>query len=122
MALTTVRAIAAVATTVLVTGCQQPFGCTANFVYGLTIVVTDSATGEPLGGQATVVEVRDGAYEDQVTAISANTFVAAGERAGEYAVRVRRIGYRDWARVGVRVRGGSCHVTPVTLNVRLQAT
>ena len=120
MVITSVRALAGIVATAVVVGCQQPFGCTADYRFGLTIVVTDSVTGGPLGGEATLVEVRDRSYEAEVSAIGANTFVAAGERAGEYAVRVRRIGYRDWLRVGVRVRGGSCHVTPVTLNARLQ--
>ena len=106
----------------LLTGaCRSPLvACNLNLVYGLTIVVTDSATGTPLTGAATIVEVRDGAYVDTLPDFG-NEYSGAGERPGTYSVTVQRLGYRVWSRDGIRVREDECHVIPVRVTARLQA-
>jgi hypothetical protein len=100
---------------------ERPTVCNYNLVYGLTIVVTDSANGNPLVGLETIVEARDGAYVDTLEQVSASEYSDARERAGTYSVRVQRLGYRTWETNGIRVRQGECHVIPVRLNARLQA-
>jgi hypothetical protein len=106
-------------TSALVGACEHPTVCTAEFVYGLTVTVSDSATTVPLV-DGTVVVVRDGAFVDSVRATVGNNFISAGERAGVYSVLAHHAGYRDWIASGVRVTRGSCHVVPVGLTARLQ--
>ena len=114
--------LAALGLALLTSACKSPLvACNLNLVYGLTIVVTDSSTGAPLGGVQTVVEVRDGAYMETLPEIFPNEYSGAGERPGTYSVKVQRPGYRVWQNDGVRVRKDECHVIPVTVNARLQA-
>ena len=100
-------------------GCDHATVCTTEYVYGLTILVTDSATQAPLGGPETVVVVRDGAYVDSVRSAN-HTFLAAGERPGAYSVLVHRAGYQDWTQSAIQVRDLGCHVSSVVLNARMQ--
>ena len=101
--------------------CSSPLvACNYNAFYGLTIVVTDSATGLPLGAPETIVAVRDGAYTDSLE-VFGNEFYGAVERGGTYSVNVQRVGYRVWLQNAVRVREDECHVIPVRLDARLQA-
>ena len=102
--------------------CRYPVqACDLKLVYGLTIVVTDSTSGVPLGGAETLVEVRDGAYVDTLPPFIANEYAGAGERPGTYSVMVQRLGYRLWQSTGIRVREDECHVIPVRVSARLQA-
>jgi hypothetical protein len=94
--------------------------CNLNALNGLTVVVTDSATGAPLGAPETVVVARDGAYTDSLQFYS-NVFYGVIERAGTYSVSAEREGYGVWVRNGVRIREDECHVIPVRVSVRLQA-
>ena len=112
-----------VALGVLLNACKEPLAiCNYNFVYGLTILVTDSATGSPLGGAETIVEIREGTYVDTLLELSGvGEYSGAGERAGTYSVKVQRVGYRVRQIEGVRVREDECHVIPVRVDVRLQA-
>jgi hypothetical protein len=105
--------------TVSLAACDQATVCTTEFVYGLTMLVTDSGTQAPLGGPETVVVVRDGAYVDSVRSPT-HTFLAAGERPGVYSVLAKRGGYQDWTRTEIQVRDFGCHVSSLVLNVRLQ--
>jgi len=105
----------------LTSACNSPLvACNLNLVYGLTIVVTDSATGVPLGGSETIVEVRDGAYVDTLPPFGPSEYSGAGERPGTYSVKVQRSGYRVWQRDDIRVRKDECHVNNVRVEVRLQ--
>jgi hypothetical protein len=102
--------------------CKSPVQvCNLNFVYGLTVVVTDSVSGTPLVGLETHVEIRDGAYVDTLEQMSPTEYLGAGERAGTYSVKVQRSGYRVWLSNGIRVREDECHVIPVRVNARIQA-
>lgn len=114
--------VAALLGLALLTGaCKSPLvACNLNLAYGLTIVVTDSATGAALGGSETMVEVRDGSFVDTLPAFGPSEYSGAGERPGTYSVKVQRAGYRLWQRDGVRVRKDECHVINVRVDVRLQ--
>ena len=61
--------------------------------------------------------------EEVVTEVmGVNSLVAAGERAGTYAVTVTRDGYEAWTRFDVEVDEDECHVIPVTLLAELEPT
>ena len=113
---------AALGLALFTSSCRSPLvACTLNLVYGLTIVVTDSTSGAPLGGVESIVEVRDGTYVDTLPPFGANEYSGAGERPGTYSVKVQRLGYRVWQSNGIRVRKDECHVIPVRVTARLQA-
>jgi hypothetical protein len=121
-------------------------GCSADARPGITLTATDAYTGAALSGftvvlrtadedgdgaAATVNRRRGGATLmaplDSVT-VSARPplrpppiiWAGASERAGRYAVRVTKPGYRPWDTTGVVVTGDRCHVQTVRLDVRLQ--
>lgn len=99
--------------------------CTANFVFGLVVAVQDSSTGAPAASGAQLI-AQDGTWADTVgfppsrPDLDAQPLVSAGERAGSYAVTVRKAGFQDWQRTGVVVTADECHVHPVELTARLQ--
>ena len=122
MIMVRISLFAALGIALLTSACRSPLvACNLNLVFGLTIVVTDSTTGAPLGGVATIVEVRDGANVDTLPEMAPNEYAGAGERPGTYSVKVLRSGYRVWQSDGVRVREDECHVIPVRINARLQS-
>jgi hypothetical protein len=96
--------------------------CSCEWVYGLHIEIRDEATGGPIGEGATVT-VRDGDYEETVTAQLLPgpkvIALAAGERPGTYDISVTLAGYREWRKSGVRVRANVCHVIPVSVLAEL---
>jgi hypothetical protein len=93
--------------------------CTANYVAGLSITVTDAVTGAPVEG--VTAEIRDGSWVDPYVTVSGHTVMGAGERPGVYTITIRKDGYLDWTRSGVRVTMTSdrCHVRPVRLEAAL---
>ncbi len=93
--------------------------CTADYVFGLSISVTDAAPAAPVGGVA--AEIRDGSWVDPQLAVVGNTVMGAGERPGVYAITIRKSGYADWTKGGVTVRMTSdgCHVQGVHLDAAL---
>lgn len=94
--------------------------CTADYRYGLTVVVLDSVTGASATDSA-VVTAQDGMYIDTLAlSFDSLAFVGAGERSGRYAITVVKPGYRDWVRTGVRVGEDGCHVRGVSVEARLQ--
>lgn len=105
-------------------GCAlAPENCTADFRFGLTVLVRDSSTAAPAGDGA-IVTAEDGAYVETLTVFPGDwdsvTFVGAGERPGRYALTVSKPGYRAWVRRGVRVGEDGCHVQRVTIEAWLQ--
>jgi len=96
--------------------------CTAEFRYGLTVTVLDSATGavDFSGARGTI---QDGDYTDSLTAVgdAANirALVGAGERQGTYTVRVTKPGYEPWVKHNVQVTHDGCHVRGVPLDARM---
>jgi hypothetical protein len=99
--------------------------CTTQFVYGLNVQVQDSISGAWIGAGSTLL-VADGSYHETVSwppensAMDALPLSGAGERPGVYALTVRRAGYVDCQKAGVRVRSDECHVVPVNIVARLR--
>ena len=99
-----------------------PVGCTEQFVYGISVQVVDVTSGAQRASGSTLT-VREGSYEEVVTGVTGNnTMVAAGERAGTYAVTITRDGYRTWSQFDVEVGEDECHVIPVSLLAQIQPT
>lgn len=101
--------------------------CTEILLAGLVVEVRDAITGEPAAYGA-VGEIRDGEYVEtllleggrsMIDPDTALRLVGALERAGEYAVVVRKEGYRDWSAQTV-VEADECHVHPVRLQAALE--
>lgn len=110
----------------LIVGCDAvaPDGilCTAQAVAAVSVDVRDSVSGSPAGRGALIV-ARDGAYADTVVFTSVDgPYGLAYERAGSYTVTVQQQGYRVWSESGVDVSKDICHVQPVRLKARLQAS
>jgi hypothetical protein len=100
-------------------GCKSPVAaCTANYVYGLAIYVSDRTTQVSLVNDQTRVVVREGTFVDTAVAFN-GVFNAAGERPGLYTVTVERAGYHSATQSHVRVSAGECHVRTVGLHIRL---
>lgn len=106
------------------TGCSlAPEDCTADFRFGLTVLVRDSVTAAPAGDGA-IVTIQDGTYVETLTGFPGDwdsvSFVGAGERPGRYAITVSNPAYRPWVRSGVPVGEDGCHVQRVTVEAWLQ--
>lgn len=98
--------------------------CTANIQPGIQATVTDSVTGAPAAAGAKLV-ARDGTYADSSMYPADPQYqqawlAGAYERAGTYAVTITKPGYRPWAKSGVVVTRGECHVNTVKLEAKLQ--
>lgn len=112
-------------------GCDDPAGalaCTTEARQAIIVLVRDAVTDAPIASGATLV-LRDGSFADSTTSPFGNPNDNQGglsplnsfERAGTYAVTVRRANYASWDTTGVRVTQGVCHVNTVTLTARLSA-
>lgn len=98
--------------------------CTADYRMGLNVYVKDSISGAWAASGA-MLTIRDGAYADS-SAMPANRpdldalpLWGAGERAGLYAITVRKPGFADWKKAGVRVTRDECHVNTRELTAQL---
>lgn len=106
--------------------------CTAEFRYGLAVYVKDANTGAwAASGARLLTTDMQGTPVDTVNAWpsaapagkhewDAVRLLGAGERAGVYRVFVRKPGFADWVRVGVRVSEDDCHVRTVNLLAQLR--
>ena len=107
----------------LVTGDRA---CTADFRYGLAVGVRDSATDAAIASGATLITVDQKGSTDSVSFplnradLDPLSLPGAGEHAGTFLVTVRKTGYRDWVRSGVRVTSDECHVRLTSLTALLQ--
>lgn len=108
------------------TGCGWLVGpvCVDTRELGLLVSVVDSITGGPVVTENEVVAI-DGSYADTATATldRSETQALAGlatERPGTYHVETTAEGYRPWAKDGVRVSDGECHVQTVELEALMQ--
>ena len=108
-------------------GCSEsPWGpdgvvCTANYVYGLSVIVQDKASGQRLC-DAEVVAV-SGSYRETLQAYGppeSCSSLGAGERSGVYDIQVSRAGFRVGSVPSVRVAADECHVIPARLTVELE--
>jgi hypothetical protein len=78
--------------------------------YAVQVEVRDAVTGAS-AVEGAVLTVTDGAYADSARGGpgAPPVLAAAPERPGTYTATVRRAGYAEWSRTGVRVgRSGSC--------------
>ena len=91
--------------------------CTAEARPGIRAVVRDSVTRAGLAA-GTLAVAREGAFVDTLRGID-SLMSGVHERAGTYQVQVSRSGYHPWARNGVRVSEGECHVETARVVVLL---
>jgi hypothetical protein len=91
---------------------------------GVNVFLKDSMSGGWAASGARLM-IRDGAYVDS-SAMPANRpdldalpLWGAGERAGIYAITVRKPGFVDWEKAGVRVTKNECHVNTRELTAQL---
>lgn len=105
-------------------GSSVPFACTAELRAGISIRVTDSASGNPISCGARAV-VTAGTYSEAVDnsgpgCSDSTRLLAAFERPDTYAITVSKAGYRDFTIQDVVVtRAPVCHVNTVTVEARL---
>jgi|APMI01.1.fsa_nt_gi hypothetical protein len=102
--------------------------CTADSVAGIRVFVVDSVTGAPRATEA-IIYARSGSFVDSVIGrnlappgVEFSAVTLANDRAGVYEVSVRREGYAQWSKAGVRVvNRDQCHVATTELTAKLQA-
>lgn len=107
-------------------GCSDIGGlaCTAEWVPGIVVEITDAETGLFIAEEARGT-VRDGTYVDSLVPhgstgdLVMTSRQAAHERPGEYMVRITHEGYEDWVQGGVAVREDRCHVLTEQLRARM---
>lgn len=99
--------------------------CTTSIDPGLIVEIRDARTERWIADSAIVI-ARSVGYADT---LRAGAFGRDGlirdrrgvyERAGTYALEVRRPGYQTWQDSGVVVTSGVCHVNTLVLRVDLQ--
>lgn len=93
--------------------------CTLEFVYGVNVTVTDSATGEPIEGAT--LTLTDGDYSEAMEDLSAGSYAGAGERAGTYDLTIEAEGFDSALIENIVVESDICHVVPVALDIALTA-
>jgi hypothetical protein len=107
----------------LLAACGNPlFGvdCTTDVKPAVSVEIWDARSGAVLTGPATTV-ARDGAFADSSEIHTGESEARlALERPGVYEVTVRKAGYREWTRTGVRARDGECHVRTARLRAELE--
>ena len=95
--------------------------CTELYAYGLTVRLSDAATGDPISG-ATLV-LTEGAYVETMQELSAEfnpgAYVGAGERPGRYTLTVQAEGYQSTVIEDIVVIADICHVIGRALDVEL---
>jgi hypothetical protein len=107
-------------------GAKAPHGpdgvvCTAQYVYGLAVVVQDKATGARVC-DAEVVALAD-AYRETLEAFGPSescSYSGAGERPGVYELRASKPGFQLATVSAVRVAADECHVIPARVTVNLE--
>jgi hypothetical protein len=94
--------------------------CTQVYVYGIMIRVTDG-DGNPIINAHAVIQ--DGTYSETLEPVTepseTGIYQGAGERPGTYQLTVSAPGYLPKTYDHLVVQAGTCHVTPVTLQVSL---
>jgi hypothetical protein len=99
--------------------------CDAVFIFGVAVTVEDSASGQSTASGAQLI-VRSGSYADSMSIpadrpdLDAAPLLGAGERTGVFILTVRKSGFHDWVRSGVRVAGDECHPRTTELVAKLQ--
>jgi len=108
----------------------SPGPCTAIYVAGVLVEVSDSETGFPAACGATLI-VTEGSYQEENAGICLSGrpdeeqyqwLTGAYERPGVYTLRIEKHGYVPWEQAAVVVEAGGCHVQTVDLVVALEPT
>ena len=88
--------------------------CTSILRYSIVAYVTDSVSGKPAAQGATLTAI-DGTFADSVVGAfsgpdtaSRSDLSLALQRAGTYAVNVRKPGYTIWQRTAIPLRFDRC--------------
>jgi hypothetical protein len=94
--------------------------CSEEFVYGLNITCKNES-GEILTEGLTLVAV-DGNYQETLMVYEGfNTFVGAGERAGNYVITVTSDNYQTYTSEVITLEKDQCHVIPKGIEFVLQS-
>ncbi len=95
--------------------------CTAQYVFGLSVIVQDKASSQRLC-DAEVVAL-SGSYRETLQAHGPSescTYSGAGERPDVYELRASKAGFRLATVSAVRVGADECHVIPTRVTVSLE--
>lgn len=120
----------AVSTAVLaLSACEQisePVPCPAYIPPSVLVTVRDSVTSANLTAGSTLV-LRDAAGVADSVSVPAPPPPATIEAyglgqggTGTFSLTVRRAGYREWAKSGIKVKEGQCGAETVNVEARLQ--
>lgn len=94
--------------------------CTANAVPGISLTVRNAADGTPVTDSANI-HISDGSYVEAYGSLGTNGVISAAlERAGTYAISVRKTNFAPYDTTGVRVTRDACHVHTVQVTASLQ--
>jgi len=92
--------------------------CTEEFVYGLSVQVRDATTNGIIVNNITVT-AKEGSYTEELKFLF-DTFLGAGERAGNYTLMVVADGYENFTSEVITVSEDECHVIGESVSIRLQ--
>ncbi len=98
---------------------DEPVACTQQFVYGVNVTVTDSATHQPIEGAT--LTLTDGDHSEVMDELSGGSYAGAGERAGTYVLTIDAEGFDSMLIENIVVEADLCHVVPVALDLTLTA-
>lgn len=125
----TIRALLVLMTISFLVACSdddKALICTTEYVFGITVNLYDSVSGEPVSRCETSYQIVDGQYlEDDNDNFSNDTcetstsIYAAGERAGTYDITITKTGYETWDTNDLIVNEDECHVNTVTVDAFL---
>jgi len=107
----------------LITGCPNLFNngdnniiCTAEFVIGLTVTVTDDM-GNPVSGAT--LTLTEGSYTETMAEFQTGQFAGAAERAGTYTLTIEANGFDPVTLNNILITEDECHVIMVNREVTL---
>lgn len=94
--------------------------CTAEFRYGVSAVVTDADTGEPITNA--ILTLRDGTYTEVMEPFPTGPgeYAGAGERPGTYTLTIEVPDVATDTISDIEVGFDGCHVIGVALDIRVR--
>ncbi len=96
---------------------DRPVACTAIFVSGVNVSLTNIQTGAPISGAT--LTLTEGSYNETLQELQPGQYTGAGERAGTYSLIVATDGFGTETRDNIFVDADQCHVIPVTLDITM---
>ncbi len=94
--------------------------CTLEFVYGINVIVKDASTQNSITENINV-SITDGNYQETLLLVpNSDTFVGAGERAGNYTITITAVNYHDFTSDVITLTSNECHVIPKALTFNLE--